>query len=118
MTLRRKLNQTVAVYRGVASRSATGAVTRALPDSPTSTCAGRLRPLLGGAVRTDHGEFLEADAELLVAPGADIRPRTDDADADGQGDWVRIDGVTYRVLSGRDTASRGKVLHFLLKREG
>ena len=116
MRLARKLNQTVSVYRGSTSRAATGTVTRAIPGAATSTCKGRLLPGHGGTVETDQGRFYEADAALVVPAGTDIRPQTDDADAGGQGDWVKINSITYRVVSGVNPASAGKLLHFLLKR--
>ena len=117
MSLAAKLNQTVYIYRGTASRASTGAVTRAVPGTATASCNGRLIPKHGGLVQTDEGEFMEADAELIVPVGTDLRPETGDADASGQGDWVSVDSVYYRVMSGKNTANAGRLLHFLLKRE-
>lgn len=114
MSLARKLDQTVSIYRGTPSRAATGTVTRALPAAVTATCAGRVIPGRGGGVKTAEGEFHQADAELLVPAGTDLRPR--DASTDGRADWVKVDGVTYLVLHGRDPGGAGRLLHFLLQR--
>jgi len=122
MSLAAKLNQTVYIYRGTASRASTGTVTRAVPDTATATCNGRLIPrhggmVMAGTVAGDEGEFFEASAELLVPVGTDLRPEVGDSDASGQGDWVKVDSVVYRVVSGKNTANAGRLLHFLLRRE-
>jgi len=114
MSFASKLTDTVYIYRGAAARAATGTVTRSLPDEATATVKGRLIPKHGGAVQTEDGEFFEADAELYVPHGTDIRPEVGDSDATGSGDWVKVNSVVYLVLSVRDAAGRGKTLHCML----
>ena len=112
-----QMNKTASIYRPATSRSGTGTVTRAVPDTPESTSRCALMPGKGETVATEGGLMLEADAAAYFPAGADLRPQTNSADATGQGDVVEIDSVRYRVLAVVDQAGRNKILKALLKRE-
>jgi len=109
------MNKTAAIYRPVAARSSTAAVTRPAGGEPLATVRCALSPQRGRVMATAAGLILEVHAVAYFPAGTDLRPRTDGAS--GEGDVVEIDGARYRVIAVRDVAGRGRLLEAALGRE-
>lgn len=115
MSLSRKLNQTVEVLRAEPVRSATGAVAHTPPAEASHTYPGRLESAKGRRLLGADGVFHEADAVVYLPGGADARPPDTD-DAQGEADWLRVNGALYRVVHAHDVAGSGRLTRCLVKR--